>query len=188
MRNNRDCTLSPLGNVLLPISKTLSREGVLRDPGLFGVPGFEVLAESRLENMSASRLRECLNCDSESRLHAQENSEMSLGWDADMYIYIIIFRVNIRISRKEERGEEKNIEAHSVRRKKSTSAQNKSGRRKVSTGEKRVFGKEAKGARSRCGSIARYFRGSFILTNGAFGWRMVKPRGEIRPAQTCTRV
>lgn len=104
MRNNRDCTLSPLGNVLLPISKTLSREGVLRDPGLFGVPGFEVLAESRLENMSASRLRECLNCDSESRLHAQENSEMSLGWDADMYIYNYLSCEYSNIEKRRARG------------------------------------------------------------------------------------
>jgi len=63
--------------VLFPISKTLSLEGVLRDPGLFGVPGLEVLVESLFENISASRFRECLNCDSESRLYAQENDKTS---------------------------------------------------------------------------------------------------------------
>lgn len=64
--------------MLFPISKKLSLEGVLRDPGLFGVPGLEVLAESLFENISASRFRECLNCDSESRLYAQENDKTSL--------------------------------------------------------------------------------------------------------------
>lgn len=63
--------------MLFPISKTFSLEGVLRDPGLFGVAGLEVLAESLLENISASRFRECLNCDSEIRLYAQENDKIS---------------------------------------------------------------------------------------------------------------
>lgn len=70
LQNDLYYTLLPLGNVLLPISNTLSLEGVPRDPGLLGVPGLDVLVESLLENISASRLRECLNCDSESRLHA----------------------------------------------------------------------------------------------------------------------
>lgn len=160
-----------------------ARSGTVRRSWIRGAGGVPFGEHVRI---TAQRMFELRFREPPARTREQRNvTRVGCGY---VYIYIIIFRVNIRISRKEERGEEKNIEAHSVRRKKSTSAQNKSGRRKVSTGEKRVFGKEAKGARSRCGSIARYFRGSFILTNGAFGWRMVKPRGEIRPAQTCTRV
>lgn len=55
-------TLLPSGNVLPPMSNTVSLAGVLPlcEPGLFGVAGFDEFAESFLENTSPSRLSECL--------------------------------------------------------------------------------------------------------------------------------
>lgn len=66
----------PLGKVLLPTSNTVSLEGVPCDPGLLGVPAFDEFMESFLENMSPSRLNECLNCDSDNRLDSQQTENI----------------------------------------------------------------------------------------------------------------
>lgn len=58
--------------MLLPTSNTVSLEGLPCDPGLLGVPGFDVFAHSFLESMSPSRPSECLNCDSDNRLGAKQ--------------------------------------------------------------------------------------------------------------------